>query len=223
MSNQMHLIMSETIKGVGLMQGASFGIHFFIDPDDLDSVDVDTIIEGSLEKAAEFVQNDLIDDTANIEGAPVYIYSGTLNDVAPTKFQQAQRDIYESYGANAVYEEDDYWHVLPVDSDIIPANECTEECSGKMVCNCGNDRNDMAGSILSNLLTNIPATDIEELAPKDLDFESKGVWRLFKQGEFTDDGWGVESGFKKYGYEFYPNQCLQMSCHNHFLLHGCDT
>ena len=31
------------------------------------------------------------------------------------------------------------------------------------------------------------------------------------------------TGFKKYGYVFYPNACLETSCHIHFLLHGCGT
>lgn len=130
-------------------------------------------------------------------------------------------DIYETYGANVIYEETDYWHVFPVDydTDIIEGDECGEESGSTIpVSNCGND---MAGSILSHLLTNIPATEMTELQPKDFDFESKGVWRRFKQGEFTDDGWGKTSGFMKYGYVFYPNQCLEMSCHIHFLLHGC--
>jgi len=63
----------------------------------------------------------------------------------------------------------------------------------------------MAGKILGHLLTNIPATGIDELAPKDLDFESKGVWRKFRQSEFTDAGWFDTTGFREYGFVFYPN------------------
>lgn len=90
MSNQMHIIMSETIKGVGLMQGASFWtIEYFLDNELAEEVDVDTIVTGSLDKAAEYVEEGLIDDTSNIAGAPVYIYSGTADLAAPNKFQLA--------------------------------------------------------------------------------------------------------------------------------------
>ena len=87
MSNQMHIIMSDTIKGVGLMQGASFWtIEYFLDRELADEVDVETVAQGSLDKAAEYLEEGLIDDTVNIEGAPVYILSGTLDTDAPDKF-----------------------------------------------------------------------------------------------------------------------------------------
>ena len=88
MSNQMHIIMSDMIKGVGLLEGASFWtIDYFLDRELAEEVDVNTIFYGSLDKAAEYLKEGLIDDTyANIEGAPVYILSGTLDEEAPAKF-----------------------------------------------------------------------------------------------------------------------------------------
>jgi poly(3-hydroxybutyrate) depolymerase len=77
--------------------------------------------------------------------------------------------------------------------------------------------------ILSHLLTNVEGTGIEELAAKDDDWTSKGVMREFDQSAFLDVGWFAETGLKKYGYVFYPNQCLEESCNIHFLLHGCGT
>jgi hypothetical protein len=83
----MHIIMSDVIKGVGLMQGASFWtIDYFLDAELAEEVDAETVAQNSLEKAAEYLEEGLIADTANIEGAPVYILSGTLDIDAPAKF-----------------------------------------------------------------------------------------------------------------------------------------
>ena len=87
MSNQMHIIMSDTFKGAGLMQGASFWtIEYFLGELDPEEAEVDTIVEKSLVKAAEYVESGDIDDTSNIQGAPVFILSGTIDTEAPNKF-----------------------------------------------------------------------------------------------------------------------------------------
>ena len=59
------------------------------------------------------------------------------------------------------------------------------------------------------------------LAPKDADWATKGVYRKFNQNEFIDAGWFATTGLQKYGYIFYPESCLEKSCHIHFHLHGC--
>lgn len=82
MSNHMHIIMSEQIKGVGLMIGAPFWVAEHSDTEShmLDSdVTKEEIMETSLAKALELEADGSIDDLSNIAGAPVYILSG-LND-----------------------------------------------------------------------------------------------------------------------------------------------
>lgn len=39
----------------------------------------------------------------------------------------------------------------------------------------------------------------------------------------VDAGWFDKTGIAYYGFIFYPNQCLEMSCHIHFHLHGCTS
>ena len=77
-----------------------------------------------------------------------------------------------------MFVEKEWAHVLPIDydTDVIPASECKggEENIGVPAANC---QYDAAGIILSHLLTNIPGFGVDELAPKDLDFEKAGVWR----------------------------------------------
>ena len=52
MSNQMHIIMSDTFKGAGMMEGGSYWtIDYFLDPDLAAEVDVDTVVAGSINKA----------------------------------------------------------------------------------------------------------------------------------------------------------------------------
>ena len=98
------------------MEGGSYWtIEYFLDRELAATVDEATVVRGSLEKAKENLDAGLIDDLANIHGAPVYILSGNYDDVCPKKFQQAQRTVYETYGANIVYEAEDFGHVFPVD------------------------------------------------------------------------------------------------------------
>ena len=73
-----------------------------------------------------------------------------------------------------MYDAEDFGHVFPIDfpPDQWPREPC--DGSGEFVCNNGFDS---AGKILHHLLTNIPATGMSKLAPKDYDWESKGVFK----------------------------------------------
>ena len=87
MSNHLHIIMSDTFKGAGLMEGGPYWtIDYFLDRDLAAKVDIDTIVKGSLDKAQENQDMSLIDDLDNIKGAPVFILSGNLDTTCPPKF-----------------------------------------------------------------------------------------------------------------------------------------
>ena len=40
----------------------------------------------------------------NLDGAPVYILSGLNDEEVPHKYQEAQRDFYQNFGANIQFE-----------------------------------------------------------------------------------------------------------------------
>ena len=187
MADNLQIIMSGTFKGAGLMQGGSYWtVDYQLDQDLFNEATAEMVVETSMDKAQENQDLGLIDELANIDGQPIYILSGNLDDIAPPKAQEAQRTIYESYGANVMYEAEDIYHVFPVD---YPTDEWPRQsCDGSDVYLCNNGF-DSAGKILGHLLTNIPETGMTELAPKDYDWESKGVFEKFRQHNFVD-WWG---------------------------------
>lgn len=69
------------------MEGTSYWTKdYFLNRTLGHDVDVETIIKGSLDKAAEYESTGQIDDLSNIQGAPVYIMSGKFDDTVPRKF-----------------------------------------------------------------------------------------------------------------------------------------
>lgn len=91
------------------------------------------------------------------------------------KMQQSQRDFYTNYGANIVYEEEPYGHTDPIDAPEKEASDCGPD--GEFPCNNGND---IAGKILTHLMTNIPAFGVDAIEAKDADWKEKGVWSKFR-------------------------------------------
>lgn len=107
---------------------------------------------------------------------------------------------------------------MDVDTNEWPEQTCDSESESEMFCNNGFDS---AGKILEHLLTNIPESGIDTLQPKDSEWASKGYYKKFNQKEFLDTGLFEVTGLQRFGYIFYPEQCIEKSCHIHFHLHGC--
>jgi hypothetical protein len=80
---------------------------------------------------------------------------------------------------------------------------------------------DVAGELLSFLLTNIETNAISSLNDSTEDWQSAGVLRRFKQKEFVEDVPFGQSGLAQYGHIYYPNSCISQSCKVHMHLHGC--
>lgn len=91
----MHVAYSETIKGAGISAGTAYG---------------DSVVgpEWNVQKAVDLALANqaagLIDDSANLKGAPVYMFTGTQDTVVnPTK-QNVLHEFYEHFGANVIRE-----------------------------------------------------------------------------------------------------------------------
>ena len=86
MTNQMHITMSGTIKGVGLMIGGPFySSTEYADPEAFtldESITKEMLVELATTKAEEYEAEGKIDDLTNIQGAPVYILSGDIDPIA---------------------------------------------------------------------------------------------------------------------------------------------
>ena len=88
-AHNLHVVMSQTIKGVGLLNGALYGIdeseeHPIVLPEGRDEEEINFIKNKELKRAVELVRkyekDGLIEPVKNLEGSPVFIYSGE-NDV----------------------------------------------------------------------------------------------------------------------------------------------
>ena len=78
MSMNLHVTMSDTIKGAGLMFGGSYWTPgFFNDRVVFDNKDLATLTQESINKAEEYNSSGEISDPSNLRGDPVYILSGT--------------------------------------------------------------------------------------------------------------------------------------------------
>ena len=101
-------------------------------------------------------------------------------------FQDNQRDFYENFGANVLFEAEDFDHTWVVDypTDVWESEDCST--MEHYPCNGGFDT---TGKILSHLLTNIPGSGVSSLAAKDYDWTTKGVYRKFRQHDFIEAGW----------------------------------
>ena len=63
------------------------------------------------------------------------------------------------------------------------------------------------------------------MAPKDKDWENKGILNTFNQREFLDLWNWNYSGLADFGYVFFPKQCIkdEAKCKVHVFLHGATT
>ena len=73
-ATQMHIIYSDTIKGAGLIIGGPFG-------DDNNSGGSTNTASDGISKADTYYSKGLIDNPANLENDPVYIFSGADDTV----------------------------------------------------------------------------------------------------------------------------------------------
>lgn len=102
----------------------------------------------------------LIDDTANFNGAPVYIFSGNNDTFYPQVYQEAQRDYYNNFNANVEYVTLDVGHEIP---SIFASNQ---------ILNPSNTAYDVSGLMFQHLMSNLPSNSIptSEWAQGDIDW-----------------------------------------------------
>ena len=111
MTERMHIIHSETVKGAGLFQCWAFGTDIsqdFFDPA-LTSQDLATYSIGAIDAAKNAGE---IDDPENLKNNAVYIFSGGDQDVdTPPVANRSMKLVYEHYVVGKLhYVEEDVGH-----------------------------------------------------------------------------------------------------------------
>lgn len=149
----------------------------------------------SIQTAVKMTSESLIDDTSSLKNSPVFIFSGTKDEDYPMSYQIAQKDYYDYFGANVMYELKEVKHEFP---SIYSPNE---------FLNPSKFDYDLVGNFLKHLLTNLETGAIAEDEWKvgDTEWASKGVMRKFYQHEFLDSSVFEFSGLAEYGYVYYPD------------------
>jgi hypothetical protein len=172
MSTHMHTLYSDRIKGIGVHQGGPYKSSW------TQGITVEEHAALSVAEAQARMDDNTIPDLANFQNAPVYVITGELDEIVKPMLGESTKLFYENFGANVVLEEmEGVIHQFPTD---LPAEAKPLGEKGGTVRNtfpnCGIDT---AGKILSHLLVNMPGSTIDALNPKDDDWQSNGVLRLF--------------------------------------------
>ena len=173
--------------------------------------------EYSIQTALEMKSAGLISNTDNLNGAPVYIFSGALDPIYGPHHQEAQRQYYDHFGANVEFVQLDVGHAVPA----------TYPSSSHWFYNPTGVAYDLSGNMLRHLITNVEGSGssgtIREWVAADPDWRSKGVLKKFYQNEFLDTFLWQPDSLADYGYVYYPYSCIDGSrnCKVHMYLHGC--
>lgn len=125
--------------------------------------------------AEELWSDGEIDNPANWENSPVYIFSGTEDEIVDPSRQQTQEELYKSLGANVDYQEEPVGHLDPF--------YCYDE-NGEISDDGGHCIRNIVERMLSFVLTNLEAGAIDSLADADPEWYTKGVYRHFWQPDF---------------------------------------
>jgi len=97
----MHVIHSETIKGVGLLAG---GPYASIGAGVMGAEIPDTLLDELIDFAEQNEDDGKIDPLSNLNGSPVYIIAGENDEAVPPALVELQKDFYDHFGANTEYE-----------------------------------------------------------------------------------------------------------------------
>jgi hypothetical protein len=123
-----------------------------------------------------------IDPLENIKDHPVYISAFGADNFHTTSLQEAIELFYNALDANTKFvEQETYAHVIAIDTDEdqYPLGDCTDTSISSLkdtIKNCGYD---LAGEILKFLLPNIVDSEINEVTPRDQDWQGKGILKSF--------------------------------------------
>ena len=105
MSANLHVIHSDLFKGAGMMMGTAYWTgEVFTNLEEYDAKSTAEQVQESIQNAQEYESEGKVASLDNLDGAPVYILSGLNDEGVPHKYQEAQRDFYQNFGANIQFE-----------------------------------------------------------------------------------------------------------------------
>ncbi len=227
MAVQMHVAFSHLFHGAAIYAGGPY----YCAQDSLETAlttcltDVPPVNVTALESTTVTWANQrLIDPLKNLQGQPVYLWSGLADTTVVQPLMDALQSYYQYFGANVFQYDNDFYAEHGWESPYGPL-ACQVDASPYIIqCLNGDRKTPAAGVPLTAVydseqvwLTHWLGT----LSPKN-DGPLHGQVIAFDQNEFAPGGNAAAISMDNTGYAFVPAECAAgMSCALVLALHGC--
>lgn len=213
MAVQMHVAYSKIMRGVGVIAGVTYdcansdlplaSASKLVLPACMDgSID---FANGSIGRTDAAAAHGYIDQTANLAGQNVWLFSGYNDGLVRRGAMDSVAEYYNHYRGNVFYKTNNHApHALV-------SNGTTNPCLGVNHDFINNCNYDAAGLLLQHIYgrMNAPSTSL-----------SSSV-QAFDQREFVDPALVGRIGLADTGYVYVPDACKTATCRVHVVFHGC--
>lgn len=206
MAVQMHVAYSSTIKGAGVFAGGPFYCAKGAMMTALTtcmSTGIGIDLSGIKSEISKQVGKGKVDDTSNIAGSKVFVFSGTSDSTVSPKVNKETVNFYNAFNADVVDKFDlAAGHTMPT---VDNGNACTSTAS-PYIGKCGyNGALEALKHLHGDKVTNEPGT-----------YNSNNLFEVTQSG-----GSSATMGSKAYLY--VPQQCqsADAQCSLHVVFHGC--
>lgn len=196
----LHVTNSETIKGTGVTCGGPWGFGF--SGSGKDDEWVENKVQEIIEQAQEYSDEGLIDDVANLDGAPVTIISALQDDAQQPNLQQAQKTFYEAFGGNVDLHEEDRGHMTIFDDALKSMQHLLPNIEG----------------------SGLDIADIVNPGGESTTFREEGYTIKFDQRAYTTPAEFSRAALAQWGHLYVPQRCADgtvESCHLMIYFYGC--
>jgi poly(3-hydroxybutyrate) depolymerase len=210
MAGQFHIAHSSTVRGAGMLaagpyycaQGSSWSAYYrCTTPGYFTPLPKVEDLKAQLDK---FAREGGIDATANLAGAPVWLFSGTKDHTVEEPVVAAAERLYALLGAKPVFVKD-----RPAGHGMatLGAGNACGSSESPFINGC---EYDAAGQLLHHLTG----------SPQPAAATASGGVIAFDQRPFAD-GNAHAIGMADEGYAYVPAACETQSCRVHVAFHGC--
>jgi poly(3-hydroxybutyrate) depolymerase len=213
MAVQMHVAYSSIMRGVGVIAGVTYdcansdlplaSASKLVLPACMDgSID---FANGSIGRTDAAAAHGYIDQTANLAGQNVWLFSGYNDGLVRRGAMDSVAEYYNHYRGNVFYKTNNHApHALV-------SNGTTNPCLGVNHDFINNCNYDAAGLLLEHIYGRLNAPSATVSSPV----------QAFDQREFVDPTLVGRVGLADTGYVYVPEACKTATCRVHIVFHGC--
>ena len=227
MAVQMHVAFSRTFKGAAIYAGGPY----YCAQDSLTTAlttcltDVPPVPLSTLESTTiAWSKQHLIDPVSNLQGQPVYLWSGLADTTVVQAVMNSLQSYYQYFGANVFQYDNNYYAEHGWESPYGPLI-CQQDQSPYIIQCFNRDRNPPLAGVPLNAVYDSEQVWLTRffgaLKPKNQG-TLKGSVITFDQNPFAPGGNAAAISMDNTGYAFVPAACASgASCGLVLALHGC--